>query len=279
MIRRSLRSSIPAIATAALLLSACQQAKHEVKKVAGREVPQVRATVVTIQTTVQPGNRTSTHSLVIGPDFARSTSETGTYRLFDVKQNRVLFVNEFAKSFRSEPLQSLLATRNAASLAPLVNGQPRATFETTPATRTIAGVAARQSVVRLGAYQRELWIGSHPAIPPQLFAMVTASTPTVQSEPVQKDVDLALVAVRGYPLLDHSEVPYGAAKIVVDRQVVSVQQKNVPLSLVVLPSGYTDVTPQPKAPGERRPGASSRPRDRKTPGAGSPLSSTGQTVP
>ncbi len=251
-----------------IAFSACQPAKREARKLAGRTEPQVRAIVVAIRTTIQPANKTVTHNLLIGPEYARSTAEVGSYRLFDLKQNRVLFVNEFAKTFRAEALQSLSARRAAAAAGPLPAGQPRMTYARTGATRTIAGVAAAQSVAKLGGYQRELWIGEHPLIPPQLFAMSYASAPASSSEPIEKDFDAALLAIRGFPLLDHSELPYGSSKIVVDHQVVSVEQKNVPLSLVVLPSGFTDVTPRPKEPAASRPPASSRPPGQKTPGVG-----------
>jgi hypothetical protein len=123
--------------------------------------------------------------------------------------------------------------------------------------------------VKLGGYQREIWVGLHPLIPPQLFAMEYASAPGTRSDPVEKDVEASLIAVRGFPLLDHAELPFGEArKMTVDRQVVSVEQKNVPQSLVVLPAGYADETPRPKAPAARRPPASSRPAGQKTPGAG-----------
>src|SRR4051794_38829197 len=80
--------------TLALLLIAtgCNPAKTATKKAstpAAPGEPQIAATVVTIQTSVQPGNRTLSHTLVIANDLARSGDEVDTWRLFDLKGNRV----------------------------------------------------------------------------------------------------------------------------------------------------------------------------------------------
>jgi len=55
-----------------LALAAFAGCKAEVKKPAvAIAVPQVRATVITIETKVQPDNKTFTHSIVIAGDKAR----------------------------------------------------------------------------------------------------------------------------------------------------------------------------------------------------------------
>jgi len=43
-------------------------------------------TVVTIQTTIQPANKTYTHTLVIANDRARSSDEVDEWRLFDFRE-------------------------------------------------------------------------------------------------------------------------------------------------------------------------------------------------
>lgn len=219
-------------------------------------VPQVRATVITIRTIVQPSNETSVHTIVIGKEVARSTNEVQRWRLFDFKKNRVLFLDDVDRTYRRETVQSLIARHPE---------KPRAELVPTPERRSILGVTAVKTLIQIGGYQRELWIGEHPAIPPQLFAMMEAS----EGRPS------LLTAVRGFPLADHSELPYGTEKFVADRAVVSVVSRDVPASILQIPRGYRDVT----APAAGRPPASSPPRDQTTPAAESPPSATDRTAP
>ena len=48
-------------------------------------VPKIRATVVTIQTTLQPQKKSYTHALVIAEGRARSGDEVDSWRLFDLR--------------------------------------------------------------------------------------------------------------------------------------------------------------------------------------------------
>ncbi|HEX9164222.1 MAG TPA: hypothetical protein VF980_21145, partial [Thermoanaerobaculia bacterium] len=92
-----------------LLALACKQPVQQLRKAAG--APQVPATVVTIRTTIQPGNKTVTSTIAITTDLARGVQEVGTWRLFDLNANRVAFVDDFAKTFRWESLESLASDR------------------------------------------------------------------------------------------------------------------------------------------------------------------------
>src|SRR5258708_38017594 len=122
----------------------------------------------------------------------------------------------------------MLAGRRAADAQPLPDTIPLAQFAVTNATRALQGVMAKESIVRLGAYQRHLWIGSHPLIPPGLFAMMEASRPiTTPVEGAMHDVDEPLLEVLGFPLAEHAELPYGKKKLVLDRTVSRIEQRNV----------------------------------------------------
>ena len=123
---------------------------------------------------------------------------------------------------------------------------PRAQFSVTNAQKTLQGVAAKQSVIRLGAYHRELWIGSHPLIPRGLFAMLQASQPA--SSPlagIARTADEALMEVQGFPLADHAELPYENKKMVVDNVVTKIEQRNVPATLLTVNNAYTAAKPAP----------------------------------
>ena len=196
----------------------------------------MQATIVTVQTSLQPQNKIFQHSIVIANGHARSSDEIDHWRLFDLEQNRVTYVDDVEKTYDTLPNGAPASTGDPAKA-----GAPFATGS----RRKILGVEAAQYLVRLGGYQRELWIGAPPQIPPNLFGMI----------------DDAFAKLPGFPLVDHAELPYGKSKMILDRSVLKIEQRNVPQSSLDIPSDYKEVT----APGARRPPASSPPPDRSIP--------------
>jgi hypothetical protein len=212
----------------------------------------VKATVVTITTLLQPGARTLTHTIVIAGDHARSSDELDHWRLFDLAKGDVTFVDDIAKTYRRASLKTLVADRKAAD-AELPDSLPRAQFTVTNEVRTLLGIETKESVVRMGTYQRQLWIGAHPLIPEGLFAMMEASRPAAGAAAgVMHDVDAALFDVKGFPLAEHAELPYDNTKMVLDRTVVKVEQKMVPQSFLSVGAVYRDVT-KPVTPSNPEP--------------------------
>jgi hypothetical protein len=222
---------------------ACGQPKQTMKPAAAGG-PQVRATVVTIRTTIQPANKTYTHALMIANGRARSGDEVDAWRLFDLQKKQVTFVDDIARTYRTVPLDVLAKRHDVAFEARHDPQLPRAQWIASGAKRVVAGVEATQALVRMGAYQRELWIGRHPSIPDELYAVMRVSeTAPSPIAGVADAVDDALVKMRGFPMSDHAELPYGdAKKLVVDRAVVSVEQKDVPASWLNVPANYRDLT-------------------------------------
>ena len=211
---------------------------------AKKNEPAIRAVVVTIQTTIQPANKTYTHEIVIANNRARSTDEADQWRLFDFAQKQVTYVDDIAHTVRVQSFADAIASRRAAVARPVPDGMPRAQFAVTNAQKTLQGVATKQSIIRLGAYQRELWIGSHPLIPRGLFAMLQASEPA--SSPlagITRAADEALLEVQGFPLADHAELPYENKKLVVDNTVVKIEQRDVPATLLTVNGKYAEVKP------------------------------------
>ena len=174
------------------------------KRAAVVAVPQVRATVITIETKIQPANRTFTHSIVIAGDKARSLDELDRWRLFDLKANTVTVVDEIAKSYRTQPIAA-------------GENDFRAANETKP----LQGVNATLWTTSKGGYVRQLWIASHPAIPPTLFSMMSG------------------IKAAGFPLAEHAELPYLNKKLVVDKTVTRIESKDVPASLFAIAPAYT----------------------------------------
>lgn len=235
------------------ILIGCQPdtPKTAATKTAG---PSLRATVVTIRTTMKPEERTFTQTVVIAGDQARDTSERDVWRLYDTKANTVTFVDDIAKTFRTEPLQKLITQRRAATKDALPSYLPRAKVVRPGTRKPLQGVNAESIVIQSGAYKRELWLAEHSAIPRGLFAMMYASdAPTPPLAPMMREVDEALIATRGFPLADHSEVPVAKSKLVVDRAVISIGPKDVPESLLEIPKGYRDLTPK-AAKGQKKTG-------------------------
>ena len=241
-----------------------------------RGEPQVRATVISMTTAMQPANRALAHQIVIFNGRARSMNEVDGWRLVDLNDNTVTFVDDIAKTYRTESIQALVTAKHAASAGPLPDHAPLVKFEWTPETRVIQGVNARQALIRAGGYQRELWVAEHPLVPSNLFAVLYASAPVTSSDaPMMKEVDSAIIAMKGFPLLDHAEMAYGKKKMVVDRSVAKIEQKDVPQSWFSWPAEYKAFT----EPAAGRPPASSPQPNQKTPATESQSSATVQKTP
>ena len=219
------RKGLIAIAAAAAICAACKPGPSPPRP---DQVPKIRATVVTIRTTLQPQNRTFTHTLVIAGGRARSGDEVDAWRLFDLRNKQVIFVDDLAKTYRNVPLATLIAERRKE----LAKAALRTELAATGATRVLQGVTAAEHLLRAGGYERRLWMAKHPSIPNELFATTQASSST-PAEP--------LLQIQGFPLVDHAELPFGKQKMVVERSVVKIEEREVPESWLAIGKDYTEV--------------------------------------
>jgi hypothetical protein len=221
------RKGLIGVAAVSLVCAACKPAPAP----STQNVAKIRATVVTIETKLQPQNKTLTHTLIIAKGLARSSDDVDAWRLFDLRKKSVTFVDDIANTAQDVPLAELIAARQKDLAQPLPPGLPHAEFLATGATRVLLGVPASEHLLRMGGYQRHLWIAKHPALPNELFAMMQASTPrTSPLAGIARAADEALMNVDGFPLLDHAELAFGNKKLVVERSVVKIEQKDVPAS-------------------------------------------------
>lgn len=236
------------------ICAACKESKPQAGAKPATGGPQVRATVLTVRTTVQPDNKTFTHTIVIAGDRARSTGEQEVWRLYDTKANTITFVNDLEKTVRTESMASLVRARGVTMRAPLPAHFTPAQLARTAERKTLQGVLATQVLITAGSYRRDLWLGTHQQIPSALFAMMHASEPlTTPLAPMMRSVDEALLAMRGFPLLDRTEVPSFEGKVVVERTVASIAQQQVEETLMAVPKDYRDVTPKPPpAPSKKK---------------------------
>lgn len=204
--------------------------------------PQIQATAVSIATTLQPARRTFTHTLFISGDLARSGDEVDTWRLFDVRQNRVTFVDEIARTYRIESFDSILQARRKA-IAERQNAlSPPVSVVHSNATVPVMGIPTTTLELQMGAYRRKLAIGEHPQIPPRLFALMEVSSIAPEQETASPQILETFAVVKGFPLTDYSELPYGREKLVADRKVVSVRTRNVLRSMFAVPPAFRDTT-------------------------------------
>jgi hypothetical protein len=225
-----------------VFLAACTRPPVKPARPAASE-PKIRAVVVTIQTTMPPSPKTWTHTIVIANDRARSSDEVDEWRLFDFKEQSVTFVDDLSKTYRKVSFADVEAAHRASLAQPLPEGMPHAQFIVGTAQKTLQGVIAKQSTIRIGTYQRELWIASHPLIPQGLFAIMQASAPA--SSPlagVMRQAEDALIEIKGFPMSDHAELPYEKRRLVVDNEVMKIEQSEVAASWLKVDRTYGDVT-------------------------------------
>lgn len=209
--------------------------------------PQVKATVITLRTTVQPENKTFERRIVISGDRARDTGELDTWRLYDLEAKTITFVDDVAKTIRTESLATVVARHEAGREKSLPSHYPNVKYSATQERRTLQGVTAERSLIESGAYRRELWMGEHPAIPRGLFGMMQASeAPSSPLAPMTRAVDEALIKAPGFPLADRTTVPLGNVTLIVERTVTVIAEQPVAESVLSLPKGYRDLTPKPK---------------------------------
>src|SRR5205085_10354136 len=164
----------------------------------------VRATVVTIRTTLQPENTTSTHEVVIAGNLARWTNDLDAWHLFDTKGAIVTLVDDLDKTVRREPLATITSRHRGTITGSLPGHYPHLTVRRTGARRTLLGLNAEQILIETGTYRRELWLAGHPAIPANLFGMSQAADMSESPlAPMSREVDELLMSASGFPLVDH----------------------------------------------------------------------------
>lgn len=229
------------VAAAVLFITLAASCRQVTKPQKSRE-PQLRATVVTIQTKAEPGGRMVVTTLTIAGDLARASDEVDRWRLFDVSKRTVTFVDEVARTFRVEREADLIARRAEIQREPLPHDTRPAQIVRTSESLPVLGIPTAHIVIRSGSYLRELRVGPHPAIPSSLFAlMVAADLPRSPLAAMTRKVDEFLLAVRGFPLAEHAELPVAEGKMTLDRTVVRVDTKSVAKSYLAVPRGFKEL--------------------------------------
>ena len=231
-----------------VLIASCLSCKRAPQPPARPDAgPQVRATAITIRTTIQPDKRTFDQTILVVGDRARHLGEQDTWRLYDTKARSVTFIDEVAGTLRTEPFTQILQRRRAVTSAALPPHYAPAAVSRTDERRVFHGASARRVLITAGRYQRELWFAEHPRIPRGLFAMISLSeTPSSPLAPMMRAVDEAVAAEAGFPMRDRTTMPLREGNVIVERSVVAIGERNVSEALLAPPRSYKDLTPAPK---------------------------------
>jgi hypothetical protein len=209
--------------------------------------PEIRATVIRIRTVIEPGDLKQAHSLIIVGDEVRATDEHDGWRLFNVKDNTVTFVDDVAKTRRTETMAEVARKRRSLVAGPIPPLYPTVQVSRTGQKQPLLGVAAEQVVIQAGGYRREVWLGQHPQIPAGVYTMMYQSDPPSSPLiPMMRRVDELFAEAPGFPLADRTEVSFGADRTVIDRRVIAIEQRDVSASLIQIPADYLDLTPAPE---------------------------------
>lgn len=258
---RVLRGAVLFFLALSALAVACRQ--QAPSKPRGTTVPKMRVTAFVIRTNLLPEKKAFVHLVMLSGDKVRLGDETDTWRLFDLKNETVTFVDAVAKTYRTVPAATLIRDRIRLVSSPAADSVPPARFTSPAAERTLFGFRARQHVIEAGPYRREIWMSGATPIGDRFFAMLVASEPMSERyAPMMGEATRGLLGLEGFPVLDRSDMPNDGATWTVERRLEKVERRDVPVALMTIPADYRDITPTAPAAG-RRP-ASSLPSDQTT---------------
>ncbi|HUF16918.1 MAG TPA: DUF4412 domain-containing protein [Thermoanaerobaculia bacterium] len=221
-------------------------------EVEGARVPSIGARVLTIRTII-PDSPVLLTTVVIADGKVRLGTETDRWRLFDVENGTVTFVDDIERTYRTETHADLMRERLATPREAVPEGLATATITKTGKSREFEGIAGDQYMITMGGYKRELWLSTTPAIvPPQLLSMMVASDPVSEdSAPAMRQVESQLAKLQGFPIFERSELQYGDKPLVMEKTLVKIEERPVARSLITIPNDYRDATVTGSAAGQQ----------------------------
>lgn len=222
------------------------------------------------------------YKVVLADEKMRIGDEADRWRLFDLRDDSVTFVDDIAKSYRTVSGVELRKAAVASSQTALPGPVSPATIVPGTEQRTIAGYEARPLFIQLGDYCRELWISDQMPVPKGFLALAFASE--LSEGPyagVMRKVTPQLLAQQGFVVLDRSSVPAGTRILLIETSLVRVEEGSIPAVWLSIPPGYTnlDAPAAVKESPSRRQRVLSRVRGRSTREAESRSSAKDQKAP
>ncbi len=231
--------------------------------------PKVKARVLTIRMTTEPEKQDLTYEIMAWNGKVRLGNEKDRWRLIDLQDQSVLFVDDVAQIWWRESLDVLKREKKRQWDRPLPAGIPRARIAATAQKRRIGGVDATQYVIRAGGYVRSLWLSDDPLLGSGFFPLLIASDPVSPSYAgVMRDAGSGLIGLHGFPVLDETELPWKGQVLKIRNELTSVTEKDVPEELFTIPANYREHGTVTGSAAGRPPGES-LPAGRNAPATGS----------
>lgn len=243
MVRREI------VIAAALLLASCRPGDPT----SGIEAPieRIEGRIVTILSQIPEENRTLTYEVYEAGGLVRSTDELDRWRLLDVPNRRVTFVDEVAKTRRVMTLEQLRERKERLAQGPVPDWYPHATFARTGESKEIAGVTADQYVIQAGGFRREMWVSREPLLGDSYMALRFGSEdPGGPAPAALAKIQLELMKLEGFPLEDQLSLPMGEDVWGVQRRTQSIARGEIVRTMFEIPEEYgaRDDVPAIEAP-------------------------------
>lgn len=223
--------------------------------------------VLTIRTSI-PGERSFLYFIGVADGKVRLGSETDQWRLIDVRNRTVTFVDEINRTYRTVAMSVLLQERRSAVARRAPEFLRPATFEPIRETRTYAGLPSTGYAISMGAYRREIWLSYRSIIAPEFLSLYLASEPVGEAYAgSMREVYAELLRLQGFPVHERSEMPLGSKTLVIERTLIRAVDRPVPVVWFQIPPDFRDLTPAAAGSPAGRPTASSAPPGQRAPAA------------
>lgn len=244
MVRSKIVRLTIAVALAAIV-SGCRDAPADAPSTAPRRTgPTVEAKVLTIRESSHPPTRAFLSPIVVWGSKVRIGADLDHWRLFDLEAETVTWVDDIAGTYRTVRVADLVSRRQRQLRAAVPGGIPLLEGGPTGRAVEVEGIAAEQWLMKLGGYEREVWLTKEPLAGEGFFRMWLVSEPINEAYAgVLRNVEGALMRQDGFPVYERSTFVWDGGEMVSRRRLVSIATRQVSASLFEIPADYRDVTP------------------------------------
>lgn len=197
-----------------------------------------------VRTSHHPPTRAFLQPILVHGSKVRIGSDLDRWRLFDLEARTVTWVDEIEGTYRTSGAEELIARRRRQLAAAPLSGVSRVEAERTGETMEVAGVVADQWVMRLGTYEREIWLSREPLAGRGFLELFLASEPlSAPNAGVLRDAWGALMTQDGFPVYERSAFQWEGGSLVARRRLVSIESRQLPARLFEIPRDLRDVSP------------------------------------
>lgn len=214
-------------------------------------VETVPGTIVTVRTTTDDG-RTLQHQILAADGVSRSMHELDRWLLLDFTRDQVIVVDQVAGSWTSSTLAELRDRKESLARGSVPASFPDAEVRRSGRSQRIAGLMADEYVITAGGFRRELWLSREPILDPDYLRLrLGAEQPGGSFPAALARLQLQLMDLDGFPLLDVVTLDVGEENWGSRREVVSIQQAPVATSRLRIPDGFQEASAKEQSPPAR----------------------------